>query len=318
MHYIGIDLGGTYIKLGIVDEFGKIKRENTIETKRKRHFSEIIKDILVCLTHESFVGDLKHESIGWIGIGTTGVVDNQRGIVSYSCNVMFDNFPIKEEIQKCINKPVFFENDANCAAFGEFICGGAQNTGSSVTITLGTGIGGGMIINGKIYSGLNGAALEIGHMIINPGGRLCTCGRRGCWETYSSATGLIRITKDKLEKNKNSLVWNMCNKNLENMDAAMIFEAAKLHDDIAQKIVELYIRYLGDGITNIVNIFQPEKLIISGGISKQGEYLLKPLKKYVDENKYTRSCDVRQTELSISCLREKAAIVGAAFLGKQN
>ena len=216
-------------------------------------------------------------------------------------------------MKKHISKPCYVENDANAAAYGEFLAGAAKGANDAVCITLGTGVGGGIIINGKIYSGFNFAGAEIGHTVVDPNGPQCTCGRYGCFEVFSSAMGLIRMTKEAMEQNKDSLLW--AESELQGkVSARTAFNAMRQGDAVAKDVVDKYIKYLACGITNTINIFQPDILCIGGGVCNEGDPLLLPLKEIVAKEVYTRNSP-KNTEIVIAKLGNDAGIIGAAFLG---
>jgi glucokinase len=314
MYYIGIDLGGTNIRAGIVNEKGIVLAKYDVATRRERSYQEIIKDMatltLKLIDSEGIgINDVKS-----IGIGTPGTSDNEKGTLGYSNNFNFHDVPMREEMQKHVNLPVYLENDANCAALAENIAGAAKGAKDSISITLGTGVGSGIIIDGKIYNGFNRAAAEMGHTVIAVDGIQCSCGRKGCWEMYSSATALISQTKDMAEKYPSSKINEIISGNAENIVGKTPFIAAKQGDKTALKIVESYTAYLAEGISNVINAFQPEILTIGGGISNEGDYLLTPLKDLVSKRVYSRG-DIKQTIIKISKMGDDAGIIGAAMIG---
>lgn len=208
--------------------------------------------------------------------------------------------------------PIVLENDANAAAYGEYIING-NNAEVFIAITLGTGVGGGVILNGEIFKGHNGAGAELGHMVIVTNGEPCTCGRSGCWESYASATALIRQTKEAIEKHPESLMSDLAKK-YGKVNGRVAFDAAKQGDEAGNAVVKQYTRYVAEGIVNIVNIFQPNKIVIGGGISNEGEYLLKPIHEYI--NKYDYNKHFSRTQIEVATLLNDAGIVGAAFAAK--
>ena len=255
--------------------------------------------------------------IKYIGIATPGIANRARGSVDYACSLPFRNYPLVKKLQDMSGiKRAYIENDANAAALGEAMCGAARNCDNSVMITLGTGVGGGCIIDRKVYSGFNFCGPELGHIVIVHGGRECSCGRRGCWETYSSATGLIRSTKEKLAETKDTVMWDIIGGDLAKVNGRTAFTAARQGDKAALEVVEEYEKYLADGIVNIINIFQPEVLSIGGGISGEGDYLLKPVLDIVNAEDYARDSTSR-TKIKIAELGNNAGIIGAAMLGLQ-
>ncbi|HHV95111.1 MAG TPA: ROK family protein [Clostridiaceae bacterium] len=315
MYYIGIDLGGTNIAAGIVDEEGKIILKDSVPTLREREYPEIIKDMaMLCLKLIKDAG-LDLSDIKSIGVGAPGTPDVKNGILIYANNLKFKNVPIRTEMQKYINLPVYIDNDANCAALAESVAGAAKGYENSITITLGTGIGGGIVFGGKVYSGFNGAAAEVGHIVIDYQGKMCTCGRRGCWEAYGSAPALIEQTQEAAKQNPDSLINKLVDNDLSKIDAKTAFDAAKQGDKTAKEVVDRYIKYVAEGLIDLINVFTPEVIVIGGGISKEGEYLLKPLREHIAKGVYAK--DVPQTEIKIAMMGNDAGIIGAAMLGKQ-
>ena len=310
--YIGIDLGGTNIAVGLVDDSGKIIAKDSTPTLNEREYPEIIKDMI--FLSEKIVADagLSMNDIKGIGIGSPGSIDYKRGRVAYANNIKFKDVPLAEEIKKYYDIPVVLENDANAAACGEYIANG-ENADIFVAITLGTGVGGGVIIDNKIYRGSNGAGAELGHFTLVHGGLPCTCGKNGCWETYASVTALISQTKVAMSKYPESLM-NTIAKERGEVNGRTAFDAAKEGDAAAMQVVKKYTEYVADGIVSIINIFQPKKLVIGGGISREGEYLLTPVIEYVrkyDYNKY-----FEKTEITTATLFNDAGIIGAALAAK--
>lgn len=313
MYYIGVDLGGTNIAAGVVDENGKILSQGSTPTLNERHYSEIVKDMAELCRKVAQDAGLGLKDIKAVGIGSPGSIDNANGVVAYSNNINMDHTPIAEELQKYIDLPVNVENDANAAAFGEYVVNGG-GADDFVFITLGTGVGGGVIINKKIYRGFNGVGGELGHVTLVHGGEPCTCGNKGCWEAYASVTALIRQTKAAMEKNPDSLMFKIA-EDEGKVSGKTAFAAAKQGDAAAQAVVDKYIEYVADGIVGMINIFQPEKLVIGGGISKEGDYLLKPIIDYVNKYQYNRY--MKKTEISIAKLFNEAGIIGAALAARQ-
>jgi len=314
MYYIGIDLGGTNIAVGLVDENCNIVKKESIPTRATRTDKEIIKDMAELSAKVISDAGVDLKDVAWVGIGSPGSVDRENGILLYANNIPFVKTPMREIFRETLNLPVYIDNDANCAALGEAYAGSAKNCNHAVFVTLGTGVGGGLIIDKKIYAGFNDNGAEIGHMIINHNGRKCSCGRRGCWEAYASVSGLIVDTIEAMKWNQDSLMWKLCGGSLDNVNGRTSFDAAKQGDEAALEVVNNYFSYVAAGITDLVNIFQPEILCIGGSISKEGEYLLAPVRKIVEKERYTRYC--KQTELKMATLGGDAGIIGAAMLGK--
>ena len=317
-YFIGIDLGGTNIAAGVVDENLNILKKGSVPTLASRPADEIVADMAkLCL---DIVKDasLSLSDIECAGIAAPGTADSETGIIEYANNLPFRNFPIAAKLSEMSGiSRVIIENDANAAALAEAVAGAAKGERYSVMITLGTGVGGGIIIDGKVYSGFNHAGAELGHMVISHGGRHCSCGRDGCWEAYSSATGLINMTKEKIEECKKSGRETMMTKMIEGskVSGKTAFAAMKQGDAAAAEVVDEYISYLACGISNIINIFQPSVLSIGGGICGEGDNLLVPLNKAVWGEVYNSENAERRTEIRIAQLGNDAGIIGAAALG---
>ena len=319
MYYIGVDLGGTNIAAGIVNsEFQIVKKGSVPTNVAGRTAEEIIKDMgALC---DSLVKDagLTFDDIEYVGIASPGAIDPVRGVVNYANNLPFSRFPIADTLKKFIPvKKVLVENDANAAAKGEAVAGAAKGVGDVVMITLGTGVGGGIIIDHKVYSGFNYAGAELGHIVIEYNGRHCSCGRKGCWEAYSSATGLINMTKEKLAECEAKGIPTLMTdfvKEEGKVSGKTAFAAMKKGDAPAKEVVDMYIGYLGCGLSNIINIFQPEILVIGGGICNEKHYLTDPLEKIIKEETYGNEA-IKPTTLKIAELGNDAGIIGAAVLG---
>ena len=312
-YYIGIDLGGTNIKAGVVSEEFEIVAKTSCKTNLPRPAEAICADMAKVALEAVDLAGLTLDDIETVGIGTPGTANSDTGVIEYSNNLGFLNFPVVKLMQTQIDKPCFVENDANAAAYGEFVAGAAKGANDAVCITLGTGVGGGIIINKKIYSGFNFAGAEIGHTVIDPNGPECTCGRRGCFEVFSSATGLVRMTKDAMLEDKSSVMWKM-NEEEGKISARTAFNAMRAGDRAGKEVVDKYIHYLACGITNTINIFQPDILCIGGGVCNEGDPLLLPLKELVAKEIYTKNSS-KNTEIVIAKLGNDAGIIGAAFLG---
>lgn len=313
-YYVGIDLGGTNIVAGVVDEQYNILAKASTKTNCPRPNREIARDMAKMAIQAVENAKLTMDQIEWIGIGTPGIANSRDGIIEYSNNLGFVNTPMVKYIQEDIDKPVFVENDANAAAYGEFVAGAAKGANNAVCITLGTGVGGGIIIDGKIYAGSNFAGAEIGHTVISVDGPQCTCGRKGCFEVFSSATGLIRMTKESMAKNPDSSMHKLVAERSGKVSARIAFDAMRMGDAAAKAVVDDYIKYLAAGITNTINTFQPDILCIGGGVCNEGDALLLPVKELVAKEVYTRNSK-QNAQIVIAKLGNDAGIIGAAFLG---
>ena len=262
---------------------------------------------------------LTMDDIEWIGIGTPGIANSATGIVERANNLGFINTPLVKYVKEFIGRndtPVYIENDANAAAYGEYVAGAAKGAKNAVCITLGTGVGAGIVIDGKIYAGSNFAGAEIGHTVIEVGGAPCTCGRKGCFEAYSSATGLIRMTKESMAENPDSIMNKMAEERGK-VTARTSFDCMRAGDKYAKAVVDKYIKYLAAGITNTINTFQPDILCIGGGVCNEGDPLLLPVKAIVEEEDFANKSEKR-TEIVIAKLGNDAGLIGAAFLGRAN
>lgn len=315
--YIGIDVGGTNLVAAVVDEENKI----IARAKRKTAASateEMLCDDLVALAREAADNaGLAGNEIEYVGLGFPGSVDRKRGIVQYTPNAPFRNTPIREWFHKTWDVPVFVGNDANCASLGEFYAGAARGKHSAVVVTLGTGVGIGAVVEGQSFLGFNGNGMEGGHMVIATDGVQCNCGRRGCWEQYSSATALKRMTREEMLCDSNSLMWQLCEGSVDKVGGRTAFQAARSGDAAGKRVVDTYLKYLATGLTNLVNIFQPEILCLGGGVSNEADDLfLNPLRELVAAERYNSRKDALQTLLVKCQLGNDAGIIGAALLGK--
>ncbi len=313
MYNIGIDLGGTNIKVGIVDEQYNIVGRSNVKTNLPRPAEAIVDSIVEAVNLACEDAKVSIADVNSIGIGTPGAANRNSGVVLYSNNLGFKDTELGLMLKKKIGKEIFVENDANAAAYGEFLNGAGKGYQNVVVITLGTGVGGGIIIDGKIYTGFNFCGAEIGHSVIHYGGRQCSCGRKGCFEAYASATALIKATKEAMEKNKNSRMWAVVDNDINNVDGKTAFDGMRLEDETAIGVVNEYINYLGCGLVNVVNIFQPEVLLIGGGICKEGDNLTKPLEEIIARDSYCIDKNA-STKLDIAKLGNDAGIIGAAYL----
>ncbi len=313
MYNIGIDLGGTNIKVGVVNEKCEIIGKSNIKTNLPRPSEEIAESIAEGVRLACEDAGIKLSEVNSVGIGTPGTANRNTGVVLYSCNLDFHDFELGKVLSEKLGTEIYVENDANAAAFGEVVNGAGKGYKNVVVVTLGTGVGGGIIIDGKIYTGFNFCGAELGHTVIRYGGRQCGCGRKGCFEAYSSATALINMTKEAMEADRNTKMWELSGNSIDNVDGKTAFDGMRAGDETAKSVVENYINYLGCGLVNIVNTFQPELLLIGGGICKEGENLTKPLQKIIEKESYCIDPE-RSTKLDIAKLGNDAGIIGAAYL----
>ncbi len=317
MYYIGVDLGGTNIAVGLLNDKFEIIAKKKCPTLSGRDLGLVMDDMASLCNSLIKENNINKDDIAYIGISTPGAVNPANGMVLYSNNLFMENYPIADELSARTGiLKILIENDANAAALGEALMGAGKGKDSVVMITLGTGVGGGIVINRHLYSGFNYAGGELGHIVIEANGRECTCGRRGCWETYSSATGLINMTREKLLTAKDSLMWTLMDNDIKNISGRTAFDASRKGDKAAKEIVDEYIYYLATGVANMINIFQPEVLCIGGGVCGEGDYLLKPLLELVRQEEYGSKQRTQFTEIKIAELGNDAGIIGAGLLGQ--
>ena len=314
MYRIGVDLGGTNIAVGIVNEQLELVKKVTTPTGATRPGEEIVADIAALCHKACNEMGIQLSDIESIGIATPGIANHDTGVVEYANNLPFRNFPIADLLRSKLgsNTPVKIENDANAAAWGEACAGAAKGTRNSVMITLGTGVGGGIIIDNKVYSGFNYAGGELGHIVIRVDGVHCTCGRKGCWEAYSSATALIRMTKEKIEEcratGRHTIMADQ-----PKVSGRTACDAMRAGDEAAKEVYDNYIKYLASGLATIINIFQPEVISLGGGVSGEGQSLIDSLLPIIRKEQYGGTV-VSLTDIRIAKLGNDAGIIGAAML----
>lgn len=317
MKYVGIDIGGTNLKAGLVDDNGVLlasKKEKIAQLGDQ----ESLVWALVSMTQElAAAAGVPLDQIVSVGVGVPGTVEIHSGSLLYTCNLPLHNVPLRRLFHKYLHLPLYIENDANCAALAEYYVGAGRGSKRFVTVTLGTGIGGGIVHNGKIFHGSNGMAGEVGHMSIDYAGRTCPCGRLGCWEQYASATALKRQTAEAMARHPDSILCQVVEENEGKVSGQSAFIAARRGDPVGQTVCDDYVHYLATGIANLVNIFQPDTLAIGGGVSNEAdEYLLHPVQRLVAEN--TIPCaKEKMTRVVRAQLGNDAGMIGAALLGKK-
>ncbi|MBM6885141.1 MULTISPECIES: ROK family protein [Oscillospiraceae] len=311
MHYLGIDLGGTNVAAAVVDREGTILGKVSLPTPRTG--AEAVADQMAAAARAAAEkAGVPLEQVESVGIGSPGTIEPEQGLIRFWSNLNFVDVPLGGLMEARLHKKIYLENDANAAALGEYAAGAGKGSQSMVAITLGTGVGGGAVLNGKLYTGFNYAGMEVGHFVIEYGGRLCTCGRKGCFEAYCSATALIKRTREVMEEHPDSLLWQLAG-SLEGVDGRTPFDAAAQGDAAAGKVIDEYVNYLGCGVASLVNIFQPEVFCIGGGPSAQGETLMAPVRYILNREDYARN-SVRRTRLVRAALGNDAGIIGAALL----
>ncbi|MBE6940355.1 MAG: ROK family protein [Ruminococcaceae bacterium] len=317
MYYVGIDIGGTNLKAGLVDGDGTLLATRKCKVAELKN-QQILIEAMVQMTAE-LAGEcgLRVEDLCSVGVGIPGAVEIRSGMLLYSCNLDLRNVPLRRLFHQHLKMPLYVENDANCAALGEYYVGAGSSSKRFITLTLGTGIGAGIIHNGKIYHGSNGMAGEVGHMSVVYQGRMCACGRRGCWEQYASASALKRLTAEALEKYPNSILGQVVAENGGRVSGQSPFIAARRGDPVGQQVCDQYVEYLATGVVDLVNIFQPDALAIGGGVSNEAdEQLLLPLRKIVERDCVPCNRD-RRTKIVKAELGNRAGMIGAALLRKK-
>lgn len=313
MYNLGIDLGGTNIVAAVVDEGYHIISSSKTPTKTPRSADEIFDDIAMVCREAVEKAKLTNKDITSLGMGTPGTA-NQNGIIEFANNLGFKNVPARQMlIDRTGIKNVYVENDANCAALGEAYAGVGNGAKDFVAVTLGTGVGSGVIIDGRIVNGVNYAGGECGHTVIVVDGEQCSCGRKGCWEAYASATALIRQTKKAMEEYPDSYMHQIAAAEGK-VSGRTAFDAMRKGDIAGIKVVDQYIKYVSCGLINIVNALQPEIICIGGGICNEGETLMEPLRRFVQAERYSIHSKI-QTRIVKAELGNDAGVIGAAILG---
>ncbi|MBC3516797.1 ROK family protein [Neobittarella massiliensis] len=310
---VGIDLGGTNIVAGVVDEEYRILSKAAGKTRAPRPVAEVVADMDGLYRQCVEKAGLTTDDIQSIGVGSPGVINREKGEVEHAANLAFLDAPVVPLLRQRSGKTVYMDNDANVAAYGELVAGAGRGYRDMVAITLGTGVGGGIIVGGKIWPGSYYGGAELGHMVVEKDGVPCTCGRNGCLEAYGSATGLIRMTREKMRQCPDSAMWAQCGGDVEAVDGRTAFRAADSGDEAAKQVLERYTDYLACGVANIVNILQPQLIVIGGGISKEGEKLVAPIRQKamgVVMSRYSK----QNTAITTAQLGNDAAIIGAAML----
>ena len=313
MYRIGIDLGGTNIVAGLVDENLKITDKCSVKTNVPRSVESIVQDMAHMVRALMERNQLKDGDVASVGVGVPCTANHENGHMEDANNLGFDDTPFLTLLQAQLSCPVWFENDANVAAWGEYKTGDYEED-SFVMVTLGTGIGGGIILNGRLWPGINGAAAEFGHMSISCNGVPCNCGRNGCFEAMASANALISQAKDRMLTDRTTMLWQLCGGDLNAVEAKTVFDGAAAGDTCSMELLDTYTLYLAEGITNIINIFQPAVLCVGGGVSRAGDALLLPLREKVKQRIYSKNSK-RNTTIELAKLDNDAGVLGAALLG---
>ena len=313
MFSVGVDIGGMSIKVGIVDENGNIVIKDRVVTQRnsKLDIDNTANLILKLLKDKN----LTVKDISGVGIGCPGAVNSVTGIVDFLPNLDWHNVELVNKMKEKLDTKIIISNDANVAALGEVIYGCAKGYKTCVMFTLGTGVGGGIIIDGKLFEGNESKGAELGHTTLILDGEPCGCGRRGCIEAYVSATALINQTKKAMNSDKNSKMWDFVGGDIEKVDGRTAFESAKLGDKTACDVRDTYVKYLAESMMSMFNIFRPEAFILGGGVSAQGDYLIDRVKEYCEKFDYGYKA-APIPEILVATLGNDAGIIGAAALVK--
>ena len=313
--FIGIDLGGTNITAGIVTKDGKLLHQASAKTNAHRSADEVIADIFatakkVLEEHGTDISEIKS-----IGVGSPGAIDDAKGVVIFAGNLNWTDIPLGAKLEKALGIPAFVSNDANVAAYAEYLFGAGKGKKSVQLVTLGTGVGGGYVLDGKIQSGYHGVGMEIGHMILVPEGILCTCGNRGCLERYASASAIISMGKEAMANAPNGSIARKAEDNPENITAKLIIDLAKEGDVTSLNIFKDYARYLAYAVVNIINFNDPDVIIFGGGVSRAGSFLLDAIKEEVAPRVFCKQAPY--SEILLSEMGNEAGVIGAALLGEQ-
>ena len=314
MKYIGVDLGGTGIKAGVVTQEGEILSKGSKPTRNERHYSEIIADIAALCGEVVRDAGLTMADIASIGVGVPGICDPKTGVIPFCTNLGWHEVPFVEEMHKHLPLPVQVSNDATVAGFAESIAGVSAGTESSVFVTLGTGVGGGIVIGGRPFSGAHGVGSEIGHMILQMDGELCTCGNRGCFERYASATAIIREARKAVASHPESAIMAKCGGDPEKINAKIVIDSAKEGDETGKAVFDGYVKGLAHGLVSIINILDPEVIVLGGGVSMAGDFLLDAVREAMKPYIFYKTMPYARVELAR--LGADAGIIGAALLGR--
>lgn len=314
MYYIGLDVGGTTFKAGVVTEDGRIVHKDAMPTGIERPYQEIIADMAALCQKVAADAGIAMSEIASIGVGVPGLFDNKTGTIPFCTNLGWHDIPFVAEMKKHLNTPVCGDNDATVAGLAESIAGVSAGIRDSVFLTLGTGVGGGIIINGKPYSGAHGCGSEIGHMMIRMGGERCTCGNYGCFERYASATAIIREARKAVAAHPESSMMASCGGDPERINAKIVIDAAKTGDETAKTVFDGYVHGLAVGIINIINMLDPEVIVLGGGVSAAGDFLLDAVREAVKPMVFFKTMPYARIELAR--LGNDAGIIGAAMLGR--
>ena len=309
---IGLDVGGTTLKAGVVDEQFHILSRASLPTRPGRPAADLLDDMATVCKNAATAAGLSLADVKAVGAGFPGTCNLETGEMEYANNLELSHVFACDELQKRLDVPVFMENDANAAAFGEYLAGAGKGSDNFLCLTLGTGVGGGAVLGGKLLRGFNFAGGEFGHTVIVADGEPCACGRKGCYEAYASVSALIHQTQDAMKAHPESKLWNVA-PTLDDVDGKTVFLAAAAGDATAKAVLDAYLRFVGIGVVNVINIFQPDVLCIGGAISGEGETLIAPIREQVTAERYSKYAQ-KQCTICKAQLGGDAGIVGCAFL----
>lgn len=310
---IGVSIGTRFIQAGAVDKYGRLIARTKMESHSERSIKDIVADAAQLINTLLDNQDLDIRDAKSIGVACPGLLDEEGSKIIKTHIMGFNKAPIRDEFKVYFNNPIYIENDAHCIALAESVAGAAEDLDYSVTIHIGNGISGGIIINNKLYTGFNGAGAVLGHMVIDKNGKDCCCGRRGCFETLCSEKALIEQTKEAALKNPDSLIMQICENDLTRVTGTTAYEAMKLGDEDAKIVFDDYVENMAIAVTNISNILMPEVIILSGGITVLGESLLKPVREKMYNWVYSREYTLPM--LKLSEMGSASILIGAGMLG---
>ncbi len=314
MHYIGIDLGGTHIKAGVTDDQGHVIAKAETATLASRPYQDVARDMAMCSLKALEESGLTLNDIGGMGIGIPGLADNVTGNVIFCTNLGWYDIPLRSELQKYMNLPILIDNDATVAGFAESIAGVSRGLHSSVFLTLGTGVGGGIVIDGKPWTGAHGVASEIGHLTMEIDGIPCTCGKSGCLERYCSATALIHMAGEVCQNNPDCVLMHRAGGDIKNITGRMVVDLAKEGDEYALKIFHRYTKYLAIAINTIISFLDPEMIVLGGGISHAGQFLVDAINEKLPALLMFKT--LPYSRVALASLGNDAGIIGAAMLSR--
>lgn len=311
-YYIGLDLGGTHIAAGIVDGKGKVLAKAETPTLAQRPYEQVIADMGKCALEAMGKAGFKEDDIAGIGIGIPGLADNTTGRVIFCTNLGWHDVPLRDELHRYINRPVLIGNDATVAGFAESVAGVSRGLTSSVFLTLGTGVGGGIVLHGRPWEGAHGVASEIGHLTMVVDGEQCTCGKKGCLERYCSATAIIRMAKEACEGKPDCAIMQAAGGDPDRINGRIVFDLAKQGDPIALSVYERYTTYLAIAINTITSFLDPDMVVLGGGVSHAGQFLLDGIIKKMPD--YLMFKTLPYPTIALATLGNDAGIIGAAML----